>query len=55
MMFKQDTLKNVDKFSEDFFVWFADVDFCYRAARVGWEFYYLADAKLNLVTSLAKI
>lgn len=46
MMFKRDILTKIHGFSDDFFVWFADVDFCYRAKKAGWESYYLADAKV---------
>jgi GT2 family glycosyltransferase len=46
MMFKKEVLQAIGNFCEDFFIWFADMDWCYRATRAGWKAYYLAGAKV---------
>jgi len=46
MMFRREVLENVGNFCEDFFVWWADMDFCLRARNAGWKAFYLPDAKV---------
>jgi GT2 family glycosyltransferase len=40
MMFKREVMDTIGGFSEDFFVWFADTDWCYRARKAGWKVIY---------------
>lgn len=44
MMFKRSVLDTIGPFDEDFFVWYADVDWCLRARRAGWKAFYLLSA-----------
>jgi GT2 family glycosyltransferase len=44
MMFRREVLEAIGPFDEQFFVWYADVDWCYRAAAAGWKAYYLKGA-----------
>jgi GT2 family glycosyltransferase len=46
MMFKREVLETIGGFCEEFYVWFADCDWCYRAADAGWKAYYLPEAKV---------
>src|SRR5208282_2596751 len=47
MMFKRRVLDDVGGFDEDFFVWFADTDWCYRARRASWNIYLVPEAKVT--------
>lgn len=40
-LFRRKALENVGGFDEDFFLWFEDVDLCYRLRKGGWDIYYL--------------
>lgn len=44
MMFKRSVLDTIGPFDENFFVWYADVDWCLRARRAGWKAFYLLSA-----------
>ena len=46
MMFKREVLEEIGNFCEEFFVWFADIDWCLRAKIAGWKAYYLSSAKV---------
>jgi GT2 family glycosyltransferase len=46
MMFKREVLETVGGFCEEFYVWFADCDLCYRAVDAGWKAYYLPEAEV---------
>lgn len=46
MMFKREVLETISNFCEEFFVWYADCDWCYRAKSAGWKAYYLPRAKV---------
>lgn len=46
MMFKREVLEQVGGFYEEFFIWFADTDWCYRVRNAGWRACYLPQAKL---------
>lgn len=46
MMARRDVYEAIGGFCEDFFVWFADVDWCYMARKNNWKTYYLKDAKV---------
>jgi GT2 family glycosyltransferase len=41
MMFRREAFQEVGLFDEDFFLYFEDADWCYRARRTGWKVYYL--------------
>lgn len=45
LMFRREVLETVGGFCEDFFVWFADADWCRRVKTAGWKIYYLPEAK----------
>ncbi len=45
MMVRREVFERIGYFDEDFFVWFADWDFCKRAADTGSSVYYLYEAK----------
>jgi len=45
MMVHRKVFEDIGLFDEDFFVWFADWDFCKRATDAGWAVYYLDSAK----------
>lgn len=47
MMFRRDLLDVIEGFSEEFFVWFADTDFCYRARNAGYKLHYLPKASVT--------
>jgi GT2 family glycosyltransferase len=44
MMFKREMLDEVGLFDEDYFVWFADTDWCYRAKDAEWSIAYIPNA-----------
>jgi len=44
MMVRQEVFQTVGYFDEDFFVWFADWDFCKRTSEKGWSVHYVAPA-----------
>jgi GT2 family glycosyltransferase len=46
MMFKREVLEAIGNFCEDFYVWFADTDWCYKVKNAGWQMYYLLNAKV---------
>lgn len=46
MMIKGEVLETVGNFCEEFFVWFSDVDLCYRAKNAGWRIHYLHKPKI---------
>lgn len=45
MMVRKEVVLQIGYFDEDFFVWYADWDFCKRASDMGWQVYYLSSAK----------
>lgn len=45
MMLRKAVFEDIGGFDEDFFVWYADWDFCKRAGDIGWESYYLHPAR----------
>lgn len=46
MMFKREVLETIGSFCEEFFVWFTDFDWCYRATDAGWKACYLLEARV---------
>jgi GT2 family glycosyltransferase len=45
-MMRRETLEQVGLFDERFFVYFEDVDWCYRAKLAGWPIYFLPHAQV---------
>lgn len=45
MMVRREVFDKIGLFDENFFVWFADWDFCKRATDAGWAVYYLDSPK----------
>ncbi len=46
LMIRRDALKEVGLMDERFFLYFEDVDWCYRMKKGGWKVYYLPDAQM---------
>jgi N-acetylglucosaminyl-diphospho-decaprenol L-rhamnosyltransferase len=47
MMVRKRSLDDIGLMDERFFLYFEDVDWCYRAWRAGWKVYYVADAVMR--------
>lgn len=46
LMIRRDALKEVGLMDERFFLYFEDVDWCYRMKKGGWKVYYLPEARM---------
>ena len=46
LMARREAMDQVGLLDENFFVWWADVDWCYRMKLQGWKIYYVPEAKL---------
>ena len=46
LMIRRSALKEVGLMDERFFLYFEDVDWCYRMKKGGWKVYYLPDAEM---------
>lgn len=46
MLMRRDFFFDIGMFSKEYFMYFEDVDLCYKVRRAGKKVYYLADAKL---------
>ena len=44
MMIRKEVLTDVGLFDEEYFLYFEEVDFCFRASRAGWSVYYVPDS-----------
>lgn len=44
MLIKKEVIEEIGSFSEEFFIAFEDVDFCYRAKQKGWKVMYCGTA-----------
>ncbi len=44
MMIRKEVLSEVGLFDEGYFLYFEEVDFCFRASRAGWSVYYVPDS-----------
>jgi GT2 family glycosyltransferase len=44
---RTEVIKKIGGFDERFFLWFEEVDFCFRAKRAGWEVIYTPDIYVN--------
>lgn len=40
---RKEALDKIGMFDENFYIWFEDVDLCYRMRRDGWKLYYLSE------------
>ncbi|MBD3367951.1 MAG: glycosyltransferase [Candidatus Eisenbacteria bacterium] len=47
MMVRREALADIGLMDERFFLYFEDVDWCYRAWRAGWKVYYVADSVMT--------
>jgi GT2 family glycosyltransferase len=46
LMIKQEVLKDIGFFDEEFFMLFEEVDWCYRAKEAGWQIWFTPKAKV---------
>jgi GT2 family glycosyltransferase len=46
MLIKAKTMRQINCFDKDYFVWFEEVDLCYRMNQRNWPVVYFADAKI---------
>lgn len=46
LMFRRNLIEKIGLLDENFFMYYEDVDFCYRARKIGQECYYLKDAQI---------
>lgn len=42
-VFRKEIIENCGLYDENFYIWFEDVDLCYRMRRDGWKLYYLSE------------
>ncbi len=47
MMVRKEALSDIGLMDERFFLYFEDVDWCYRTWKSGWKVYYVADAVMK--------
>ncbi|MFN3301470.1 MAG: glycosyltransferase family 2 protein [Patescibacteria group bacterium] len=45
-MMRKKMIDEIGLFDEKFFLWFEEVDFCFRAKKAGWQIYYYPDAEI---------
>lgn len=46
LMVKRKVYEQLNGFDEDYFIWYEDVDFCYRMRKNKWKLYYLPEAEI---------
>ncbi|MEW6089015.1 MAG: glycosyltransferase family 2 protein [bacterium] len=46
VLVKREVLEKTGGFDEDYFIWYEDVDWCFRIKRAGWKLYYCHDAEM---------
>jgi len=46
MAIRREALEAVGVFDENYFLYYEEVDFCWRAARAGWTCWFVADARV---------
>ena len=44
MMIRKEVMADVGLFDDEYFLYFDEVDFCFRASRAGWPAYYVPDS-----------
>jgi GT2 family glycosyltransferase len=47
LMTKKEIINKIGGFDERFFLWFEDVDFCYRLKTAGWKIIYNPEIKIK--------
>ncbi|MEZ6140488.1 MAG: glycosyltransferase family 2 protein [Zavarzinella sp.] len=47
MMIRREVIEEIGPFDEDFFLYFEEVDFCHRAADVGWNCCYVPSSRVT--------
>ncbi|MBN1779473.1 MAG: glycosyltransferase family 2 protein [Candidatus Buchananbacteria bacterium] len=45
-LIKRELIEQIGVLDERFFIWFEEVDFCYRAKKAGWQIWYYPDAEI---------
>jgi N-acetylglucosaminyl-diphospho-decaprenol L-rhamnosyltransferase len=53
MLIRREVFETAGLFDEGFFLYFEEVDFAHRARQAGWKVYYVADAGIGHIGSLA--
>lgn len=43
---RSEVIEKIGLLDEGFYIWFEEVDFCYRASREGWKTYYHSESKI---------
>jgi hypothetical protein len=46
-MMKRQMLKKIGLFDEHFYIWYEEVDLCYRALAAGWKTYFFSDTTIT--------
>ena len=46
LMLRRETLDNVGLFDERIFIWFDEVDLCYRIKKAGWKIFFTPDPQI---------
>ncbi|MFH1288582.1 MAG: glycosyltransferase family 2 protein [bacterium] len=47
ILVKREVLEKIGGFDEEYFIWYEDVDWCFRMKKTGWKLYYLPDAEIT--------
>lgn len=47
LMIKKEALDKAGLFDENIFIWFDEVDLCYRIKKAGWKIYFTPDAQIK--------
>lgn len=47
LMIRKDALDKVGLFDENIFIWFDEVDLCYRIKKAGWRIYFTPEAQIT--------
>ncbi|MGI9316351.1 MAG: glycosyltransferase [bacterium] len=53
MMIRSEVLKEVGLFDEDYFLYFEETDFCYRARKAGWKTVYVKESSVSHIGSVS--
>ncbi|MGJ8544832.1 MAG: glycosyltransferase [Sulfitobacter sp.] len=53
MMLRQDMLDQIGGFDEEFFLYFEETDLCLRAARAGWQTWYVPASRIMHIGSVS--
>lgn len=47
MLIRKEVLEDIGLLSEDYFLYYEELDFCMRARQAGWQIYYTADSYIH--------